>query len=214
MTLGERLDLLAPLTGPEVYRVPLPTSGALVTAAGRERYRRWALAGCPTADPGNVVVYTADLSMNAAVRAAIGRIPDAAVVWHLARNVLVVGVGREDGWAGVLPALPSGDEPTRLVVVRRCAGDEAFASVVAHEAAHCWLEPIASEAPSLAAIADTDERAATFATFCSTYDMREEGLQLRRQQERLAASLAYSWGFRGEAADSWLCAQRCRLAGE
>ena len=214
MTLEQRVELLAPMSPREAYRVPLPVSAGLATPAGRERYRRWALAGCPTADPADVVVYISDLSMGAAIRAAIGRIPDACVKWHIQRNALIVGIGREGGWTGVVPALPSGDEPRRIIVVRHCEGDEAFGSVVGHEAAHCWLEPIASEAPSRAAIAGADERAVTFATFCATYDMREQGLQPRRQQERLAASLAYAWGFRGEAADSWLCARRTRLPGE
>ena len=216
MTFDDRARLLAPLSAREVCAVPPMRAAGLVTDGGRARYRRWALAGCPSAAAEDVVVAVADRALFTAIRTALARIPDVPVLAFLARNVIVVGVGGEGGWTGVLPALPRHEEPLRIIAIRGASGAEHFASVVAHEAAHAWLAPLL---PPSAPCSAADEVAAwesrkVFAEVAAAWGYRDEALEPVRRSERLAASLAHAWGFRGESADAWLCARRCGLAGD
>ena len=215
LTLEERVAWLG-LPARDVLRVPPMADAGLVTQPARDRYRRHARAGCPTTDPADVVLAVSDLTMAAAWRAALARISDPAVLWHLSRNTIGVGVGREGGWTGALPALPSGDEPLRLICLRSTPDQETFASNVGHEVAHAWLEPNGDKPRpwSGAAVLADEEFHKLFSQVATDWNMRDRALEPWRHRERIAASLARSWGFAGEAADPWWCARRARLPGD
>jgi hypothetical protein len=203
------LDVLAPWYTPEL----------VATRAARERLGKWYELGRPAPSRRGLdrdLVVMGLSSVRAIVVSALRRCPPS--VQHFVRgHCWIVGTDRRlDGWCWQAPPPPAG--PLVLICLDGKLDGPELWGLVGHEVAHAWLVPTAPPErvttlrERMAAANLTRQLAREWGRPDLLVQAIQRDVQDDQRDERQAAALAASWGFRGTAADPTACEDRVRPA--
>jgi hypothetical protein len=213
VTLSDKYELLA---GAVSYRAlaagAVPWLGPALTASdpARARLHRWVAGGglrrVPAID--TELVYLGDEAVRPVVVRVLEQIAP-PVRDHVLDTAWVLAIGRRAaGQTMAAPLLPprGGPEVLGLILVDGRYDDTALAAIIAHEAAHLWLEHRTAAPPPKIA------RALQAVGWALATEGGEGDALLERllAAERRAAALTAAWGFHGSAADVGHCARARR----